>query len=95
MRGEDTGVPVERVFCLRHDRGPWYLDGSCRALPNEPDAVFDRGPSFKGKAFLESLEEQAYEEAVSAAGTGRGVVPGYSKESAEWYGMQIDRRRRA
>ncbi|MEW5934805.1 MAG: hypothetical protein AB1816_14615, partial [Bacillota bacterium] len=94
VRGEDTGVPVERVFYLRHDRGEWYLDGSCRALPNELDAVFDRGPA-RVRTPLESLVEQVYEEAESAAGIGRGVVPEYSKESAEWYGMHIDRRRGA
>ncbi|MEW5933445.1 MAG: hypothetical protein AB1816_07680, partial [Bacillota bacterium] len=93
VRGEDTGVPVERVFYLRHDRGEWYLDGSCRTLPNELDAVFDRGPVSRGRTPLESLVEQVYEEAESAAGIGRGVVPEYSKESAEWYGMHIDRRR--
>jgi hypothetical protein len=95
VRGEDTGVPLERVFYLRHEKGEWYLDASCRVMPNELDAVFDRGPGLKGKTFLESLEEQAFEEAVSAAGIGRGVVPEYSKESAEWYGMHIDRRRGA
>lgn len=91
---EDTGVPLERVFYLRHERGEWYLDASCRAMPNELDAVFDRVPVGKRMTFLESLGEQAYEEAVAAAGIGRGVVPGYSKESAEWHGMHIDRVRR-
>ena len=94
-RWPGTRVPVERVFYLRHEKGEWYLDASCRVMPNELDAVFDRGPVLKGKTFLESLEEQAFEEAVSAAGIGRGVVPEYSKESAEWYGMHIDRRRGA
>ncbi|MEW6047238.1 MAG: hypothetical protein AB1609_12260 [Bacillota bacterium] len=64
--GEDTGVPVERVFYLRHEKGEWYLDGRCRVLPNELDVVFDRGPTGKPGSFLESLEEQAYEEVMAA-----------------------------
>lgn len=93
--GEDTGVPVERVFYLRHEGGEWYLDGGCRVMPNELDEVFDRGPALKGKTCLGLFADQVHEEAVASAGIGCGVVREYSVGSPEWHGMHVDRRRSA
>lgn len=95
VAGEDTGVAVERVYYLRAGEGGWYVDGTCRALPNELGEVFDRVPSPRGRTVLKSLELEAYEAALAEAGLGRGEVPQYSRESPEWYGMHVDRVRRA
>ncbi len=91
---EDTGVPVEQVYFLRHRDGGWCLDGVARVLPNEPGLVFERDGSPKRKP-ANFLEDQAYRAAVEAAGNARGVMPAYSKESAEWHGMHVERGRAA